>query len=830
MEVSSYRRLAALIGVAVVVALGLTGRAQAATINISTTAQLQNTFSAACNTSIGPCAHNGDTVMLAGSKTAYTPNATIDIAVSVTLAGPTTTPGATLSGASVVPDATGDDDLVDTESTATVAIQNLTLTGAAADGAALVADGPLTVSNSTVAGNLGDGIWVAGGATITNSTIAANGTNPALDPIGGVGVLVGAATTFQNDTISGNGNHGVGNVVLGGSPAALDNTIVYGNGTVSRGADCAMPAVSSDQSLDGDHSCGVAFTVNPGLGPLAANGGPTQTEAIPGSSSAVNGGDNAGCPTVDQRYVARNDGACDIGAYEYVDTAHPTLSLPPIVTASAPSPSGTTVDYSSLVTAADPDGDAMTIVCTPPTGSLFPLGTTTVSCTATDTHANKVVGSFPVTVTSGTGGVSCRADGKITGRGGLMAAKALAVFDAGFQQDVCGAVGDSTGTTMSIFDYDALTGSAIGLETASCRGDAFAASDVPYTTAQLTQLDGAPGAAGCSDLYATMAPYAPGAGHAWTYPAAADTAGTLMTIPLGGTAIAFGIELQASDCGGTKPGPIQLSVSMISRLMSGDIKSWDDPALRAGGLNAALANCHTAVTRVVRADSSQTTQNLKNYFVHADNNRSTATACYLGGHWQAYANPVFNTTWPGGGSVCSPVAYPSAAGDGPQLSLCASTHGAICYADLPDLVGQTTLIRPSIRNATDTTYAAPSTGFAANCSFAALLPPSGGSAGAIGMNTGDTWATDNASGDHGDVTDTGTGYPICELTFLLAYSGLENGGTAVSALNYDQRRTLASYLVYILSEPAQYRLSSSYFQQLPAAIVATLRSGVQANA
>src|SRR5262249_26290293 len=176
------------------------------------------------------------------------------------------------------------------------------------------------------------------------------------------------------------------------------------------------------------------------------------------------------------------------------------------------------------------------------------------------------------------------------------------------------------------------------------------------------------------------------------------------------TSIAIGVNLQAADCGGTKPSAIQLTAPMISRLLSGDLKSWDDPALRAGGVNAALANCHRAVTRVVRLDVTQTTQNLKNYLVHADNNRTSATSCFFGGHWSAYATPAFNMSWPDdGGNLCSTLLVPGSLGDGAQLSLCTSTPGAICYADLPSMLAQPSLIRPAIRNATDTAYAAPST-------------------------------------------------------------------------------------------------------------------------
>jgi len=41
---------------------------------------------------------------------------------------------------------------------------------------------------------------------------------------------------------------------------------------------------------------------------------------------------------------------------------------------------------------------SVTVVCAPPSGSQFPLGTTTVSCTATDGSANVATCSFTVTV------------------------------------------------------------------------------------------------------------------------------------------------------------------------------------------------------------------------------------------------------------------------------------------------------------------------------------------------------------------------------------------------------------------------------------------------
>jgi hypothetical protein len=78
------------------------------------------------------------------------------------------------------------------------------------------------------------------------------------------------------------------------------------------------------------------------------------------------------------------------------DTSFPVITVPSHITTSATGPSGATVDYS--VSATDPNDGAITPSCSPSSGSTFPVGTTTVSCSASDPIPNTASASFSVTV------------------------------------------------------------------------------------------------------------------------------------------------------------------------------------------------------------------------------------------------------------------------------------------------------------------------------------------------------------------------------------------------------------------------------------------------
>jgi len=78
------------------------------------------------------------------------------------------------------------------------------------------------------------------------------------------------------------------------------------------------------------------------------------------------------------------------------DTEPPVITVPAPITAEATGPSGAVVVYTAF--AIDNFDGPVPVVCTPASGSTFPLGTTLVSCTAHDAAGNIGTNAFTVTV------------------------------------------------------------------------------------------------------------------------------------------------------------------------------------------------------------------------------------------------------------------------------------------------------------------------------------------------------------------------------------------------------------------------------------------------
>jgi hypothetical protein len=241
-------------------------------------------------------------------------------------------------------------------------ITNSTLSGNSSDdlgniqggsGGGIYNGGTLNVISSTITGNsitrynlgvspYGAGIYNVCKLTVTNSTLSSNQAAaywPAGVPYGGGIANEGGTALISNSTLSNNsvvihtpfgkaGTYGGGIDNSGSATATLQNTIVSNNSPAT--GNCHGTLSSLGFNMSNDASCnlngaGDQKSINPQLGALQNNGGPTNTMALAAGSPALNAGNPNGCTdandkrlATDQRGDARpNPGACDIGAYNH---------------------------------------------------------------------------------------------------------------------------------------------------------------------------------------------------------------------------------------------------------------------------------------------------------------------------------------------------------------------------------------------------------------------------------------------------------------------------------------------------------------------------------
>ncbi len=248
-------------------------------------------------------------------------------------------------------------------------------------GGGIFNDGTLTVGSVVITGNRtggiechGGGIFNDGTLLVVNSTISANDVNAAFNGYGG-GIDNHGNATIVNSTISGNQAEDVGGGIIsmngtlylrhstitdnryvksdasfygGGGIYGADvdarNTIIAGN-QAHNGAPSDLKAVefkSSGHNLIGNSTGGTGYAptdildVDPMLGPLADNGGPTLTHALLPGSPAIDAGDNADAPEWDQRgpgFPRIVKGTIDIGAFEVQATPIPPAPWAFLITA-----------------------------------------------------------------------------------------------------------------------------------------------------------------------------------------------------------------------------------------------------------------------------------------------------------------------------------------------------------------------------------------------------------------------------------------------------------------------------------------------------------------
>lgn len=269
-------------------------------------------------------------------------------------------------------------------------------------GAGIYDNGTATLVNDTFSGDsglTGNGVyaWMSGSLTLTNCTISANS--------GGSGIFnAGSATDFTivNSIVAGN--------------LAQPSTVGDGGGSFnSLGYNIIGEADGSSGWNADDRVGSIASPLNPALGALGSNGGPTQTMLPLTGSPALDNGSVAYVPadiTTDQRGLPRTvDNTVDIGAVETqkainisapaAQTAVPGTAK--LFTLGSFTQTGTSGPYA--VTVNWGDGSSATTLSQNATGIIIPqshtyasAGSDTVTVTVTDT-TGKISGDATFSVT-----------------------------------------------------------------------------------------------------------------------------------------------------------------------------------------------------------------------------------------------------------------------------------------------------------------------------------------------------------------------------------------------------------------------------------------------
>ncbi len=239
------------------------------------------------------------------------------------------------------------------EINSTLNINRSTITGnsSSSGGAIFVNNGAaLNLNSSTLSGNSatsdnGGAIYNNGSMNAVNNTFSGN-----LSPNGVGGAIInwGTMTLTSNTLVENESQWGGGIYNVATAPATLNNNIVALNvaSEFSRGMDL-YGTFSGNHNLIGliEGSTGMAIapniwgdngmgSLNPMIGPLANNGGPTFTRALLTGSPAIDQG-NSPIHTTDQRGYGRYDNlsvsnatdGTDIGAFEALAPSAANVSI-----------------------------------------------------------------------------------------------------------------------------------------------------------------------------------------------------------------------------------------------------------------------------------------------------------------------------------------------------------------------------------------------------------------------------------------------------------------------------------------------------------------------
>lgn len=239
-------------------------------------------------------------------------------------------------------------------------------------------------------------LLVAGGASAAVADqiiVDGDGVVPIAGP-DGQAANIGAACTDTSRTftvlLAARGNGGDQNRFADGGEVTVSFT------SAEQGMTVSMP----DTSLDVDDTWSVNRQNRIGIDTIAVQVTlPAKTEAGQGKVNFAYSGEKFGSTTqkVEGNASVTVNWTAGVTCVSVTDKIAPILDLPENMTVEATSAAGAVVTFEA--TATDETAPAAPLVtCQPASGATFPLGTTTVSCEATDAAGNKSTGTFDVLV------------------------------------------------------------------------------------------------------------------------------------------------------------------------------------------------------------------------------------------------------------------------------------------------------------------------------------------------------------------------------------------------------------------------------------------------
>jgi hypothetical protein len=223
-----------------------------------------------------------------------------------------------------------------------------------------------------------------GGAVVTWAIAADDNLDPS--PVINCSPPSGSTFPVGTTSVSCTATDDHGNVTP--TPATFSVTVV----------DTTSPTLSlpSNQQVETENQSGrtveyaatasdvVAGSISPACNPRSGSTFPLGTTTVNCAASDGNGNTSQGSFTV---------------TVVFVDRTAPTLTgVPAAIQREANGPLGSIVAYVEPTATDNLDSGPLLVTCNPPSGSTFPLGTTNVTCTATDSHGNAGNAVFSVKI------------------------------------------------------------------------------------------------------------------------------------------------------------------------------------------------------------------------------------------------------------------------------------------------------------------------------------------------------------------------------------------------------------------------------------------------